>query len=296
MLLKRIPLLLDKYNSYAYFTEQAVEAVHQRIKELRKKICVNDEKIIHERLLKDYWIDNVLNDLTDGNEDYTKFENDESIEEIIVDEPTTSKQPMSTARKLWNFAKEGFAEAFDDLGSALSSGFESAARNIGASYRETIEIPSVSYLEEIEQELNEIQRQERVRTEERENQYNEMLKSHEQGVKKSRVLDIDPLDTMAMSFYSRVVPERLDPLTFHMADGETNTLISDAPLSRVPSDISDILPYQPLTEPAPNSYDLPSVPSDILDFIPHALKTKKQTKKVSRIAQASDIKGDVSFF
>lgn len=97
MLLKRIPLLLDKYNSYAYFTEQAVEAVHQRIKELRKKICVNDEKIIHERLLKDYWVDNVLNDLTDGNEDYTKFENDESIEEIIVDEPTTSKQPMSTA-------------------------------------------------------------------------------------------------------------------------------------------------------------------------------------------------------
>lgn len=67
--------------------------------------------------------------------------------------------------------------------------------------------------------MNEIQRQERVRTEERENQYNEMLKSHEQGVKKSRVLDIDPLDTMAMSFYSRVVPERLDPLTFHMADG-----------------------------------------------------------------------------
>jgi hypothetical protein len=91
LLLKRFTQYLDKYNSYAYFNEQPIEAIHSRLKQLRKKFCVYDEKLIQERLMKYQWFENTLNDLQEDYEDYTVDVAQSDTHTVPVEEePSTS--------------------------------------------------------------------------------------------------------------------------------------------------------------------------------------------------------------
>uniref|UniRef100_A0A914CUW3 Uncharacterized protein n=1 Tax=Acrobeloides nanus TaxID=290746 RepID=A0A914CUW3_9BILA len=162
------------------YQEQGPEMIHSKINTLRRKICSNDLRTIHERTMKCLWMENYLHDTerndTETSNGMTLGPSSETHEITPLQQVPTNSQGIHTARnrvrETMSIASQAFIETVEGVGYCLSGGCIKQAESSALVTEEAYE---PDYLKQRIEELEEIEKENKRNAAANEAEWHEMM-------------------------------------------------------------------------------------------------------------------------